>query len=147
MIGTNIVKSLMMFHGIFISVVFNLHFLGIRTLPALKSGMNNTIVKKMRGNLGSSKPSSKMERSREWTEGAVIETGEDLGDDETNFGFPPFCATCEKQIDPINASHLYCSEACRLCDSKLEANGTSSLWVGRTGRQLALWLAGDTGAA
>ncbi|KFZ24673.1 hypothetical protein V502_00847 [Pseudogymnoascus sp. VKM F-4520 (FW-2644)] len=66
---------------------------------------------------------SRMEQWRERSEGGVIEQGEDLGDD----GFQPFCATCEKQIATSNASHLFCSEACRLCDSKLEANGTTSV--------------------
>ncbi|KFZ25168.1 hypothetical protein V502_00353 [Pseudogymnoascus sp. VKM F-4520 (FW-2644)] len=67
----------------------------------------------------------RMEQWRERSEGGVIEKGEDLGDDETSLGFPPFCATCEKQIATSDASQLFCSEACRLCDSKLEANGTT----------------------
>ncbi|KFZ23287.1 hypothetical protein V502_02234, partial [Pseudogymnoascus sp. VKM F-4520 (FW-2644)] len=32
----------------------------------------------------------RMEQWRERSEGGVIEKGEDLGDDETSLGFPPF---------------------------------------------------------
>ncbi|KFY67407.1 hypothetical protein V496_01598 [Pseudogymnoascus sp. VKM F-4515 (FW-2607)] len=49
------------------------------------------------------------------------------GDDETSLGFPQFCATCEKQLATSSASQLFCSDACRLCDSKLEAKGTNKV--------------------
>ena len=56
---------------------------------------NETVVKK-RGKSRSSKLSTKMtsmsriEQRRERSEGGVIEKGEDLGDNETSLGFPPF---------------------------------------------------------
>jgi hypothetical protein len=59
-------------------------------------GRNETVVKKERRNSRSSKLStertsmSRMEQRRERSEGGVIEKGEDLGDDETSLGFPPF---------------------------------------------------------
>ncbi|KFY05403.1 hypothetical protein O988_00014 [Pseudogymnoascus sp. VKM F-3808] len=64
-----------------------------------------------------------IEQWRERSEGGVIEKGGDLGDD----GFQPFCATCEKQISTSITRHLFCSEACRLCDSKLGANGPTDV--------------------
>lgn len=94
------------------------------------SGRNETMVEKKRRNSRSSKLNTKMTRMkerRERSEGGVIKEGEDLGDNETNLSLPPFCATCEKQIVAPNASQLFCSEACRLCDSKLKVNGTTEL--------------------
>jgi len=57
------------------------------------------------------------------------EKADDVGDDEMSLdiSFPQFCATCEKQIVTPNSNHLFCSEACRLCDSRPEANGTTDV--------------------
>ncbi|KAH6716489.1 hypothetical protein BKA61DRAFT_603226 [Leptodontidium sp. MPI-SDFR-AT-0119] len=106
-----------------------------QTIPMEKptahaDGRNESVVEKKRRNSRSSKLSTKMtstsrmEQRQERSEGGVIEKGEGLGD-ETSLSFPPFCATCEKQFATSNANQLFCSEACRLCDSKLAANGTS----------------------
>ncbi|KFZ02220.1 hypothetical protein V500_00357 [Pseudogymnoascus sp. VKM F-4518 (FW-2643)] len=92
-------------------------------------GSVKSVLENGRKNPRSAKLSTKMtsmsriEQWRESIEGGVQEEGEDLGDD----GFQPFCATCEKQIATSNASHLFCSETCRLCDSKLGANGTTNV--------------------
>ncbi|PVH69194.1 hypothetical protein DL98DRAFT_522335 [Cadophora sp. DSE1049] len=80
------------------------------------------------GNLG--KKASGMERGAERSEGGVIkvrERGGDEGGDETSLfvSFPQFCATCEKQIVTPNSSQLFCSEACRLCDSPTDVSVVS----------------------
>jgi hypothetical protein len=59
-------------------------------------GRNETVVKKKRRNSRPSELSTKMtsmsriEQRRARSEGGVIEKGEDLGDDETSLGLPPF---------------------------------------------------------
>ncbi|KFY03145.1 hypothetical protein O988_01687 [Pseudogymnoascus sp. VKM F-3808] len=85
---------------------------------ALEKRRRNPRSTKLSANIASM---SRIEQWRERSEGGVMEEGENLGDN----GFQPFCATCEKQIATSNARHLFCSEACRLCDSKLVANETT----------------------